>query len=287
MASNNGQQTQTTALATTGPAVALQRFLNPRLKALEAYATGRTKPDVLVRLACYEFANSDWLQKCSLDSVYASLITAAQLGLEPGAAKGEGYLVPFKGKCQFIPGYRGLIKLALRSKAVKSVYAHVVFEHDTFMLDLGSEPRAVHQPNLDGERGEIRGVYAVAQLVSGAIDVEWMGIKELEKIRADAAKARGGHDGPYKDHTAEMYRKAAIRRLAKRLPLGDDFFQATHVDELAEVGKDAPRFDAGGLPTVGSDPVDADVVEQPGLAGKVARAAQQAQRDPDDERNGR
>lgn len=275
MASNNGQQNQqSTALATTGPAKALQTFLNPRLKALEAYATGRTKPDVLVRLACYEFASSDWLQKCSLDSIYASLITAAQLGLEPGAAKGEGYLVPFKGKCQFIPGYRGLIKLALRSKAVKSVYAHVVFEHDVFMLDLGTEPRAVHQPALDGERGEIRGVYAVAKLMNDAVDVEWIGLKDLEKIRADAAKGRGGHEGPYKEHTAEMYRKAAIRRLSKRLPMGDDFFRAAHVDELSEAGQDAPRFDAGGLPTA-SDVTDADVVgDQSSLGQKVARAAQ-------------
>lgn len=248
---------------------ALNTFLGARVKTLGAYAAARTKPDVLVKLALLEFSNSEWLRKCTPETIYASLITAAQLGLEPGAAKGEAYLVPYKGKCQLIPGYRGLIKMALRSKAVKSVYSHVVYDADEFMLDLGSEPRVVHRPALDGPRGEIRGVYAIAHMVSGAIDVEWMGIEELEKIRKDAARGRGGHDGPYADHAAEMYRKAPIRRLSKRLPLGDDFFKAALIDEHVEAGKDVPRLD------VDAPIEDAEVVEQPGsLRDKVAKAAE-------------
>lgn len=246
----------------------LNTFLGARSKSLAAYAASRTKPDVLIKLALLEFSQSEWLRKCTPETIYASLITAAQLGLEPGAAKGEAYLVPFRGKCQLIPGYRGLIKMALRSKAVKSVYSHVVYEADEFMLDLGSEPRVVHRPALDGDRGAIRGAYAVAQMTNGAVDVEWMSVVDLEKIRADAARGRGGNDGPYKDHESEMYRKAPTRRLCKRLPMGDDFFKATLIDEHVEAGKDVPRLDL-------DTPIeDADVIEQPGsLRDKVSRAA--------------
>lgn len=258
-----------TAMVKADPGVtSLNTFLGARLKTLASYAASRTKPDVLVRLALLEFSNSEWLRKCQPETIYASLITAAQLGLEPGAAKGEAYLVPFKGRCQLIPGYRGLIKLALRSKAVKSVYSHVVYEADEFMIELGSEPRVVHRPAIDVvDRGGIRGAYAVAQMVSGGLDIEWMGIAELEKIRKDAAKGRGGHDGPYGEHTSEMYRKAPIRRLCKRLPLGDDFFQAAMIDEHVEAGKDVPRLDMA--------IEDAEVVEQGGgLRDKVSKAAE-------------
>ena len=251
----------------------LQTFLRARSKNLGAYVAGRIKPDVLIRLALWEFSQNEWLRKCSVDSIYASLIASAQLGLEPGSVKGEAYLVPFRGKCQLIPGYRGLIKLALRSKAVKSVYAHVVYTADDFSIELGSEPSVTHRPYIDGDRGDIRGAYAVAKLESGAIDIEWMGVEELEKIRQGAANMRGGKDSPaYAEHEAEMYRKAPIRRLAKRLPLGDDFFQAAATDEAVEAGKEPPRLHM--------DAQDAEIVEeQPanGVKSRVAQARQEAE----------
>lgn len=266
---NNSQAIQ------RNPTDGLQTFLRARTKNLAQYVAGRIKPDVLIRLALWEFSQNEWLRKCTVDSIYASLIASAQLGLEPGAVKGEAYLVPFRGKCQLIPGYRGLIKLALRSKAVKSFYSHVVFVNDEFSLELGSDPQVMHRPFIDGDRGDIRGAYAVAKLESGAIDIEWMGVEELEKIRQGAAATRGGKDSPaYAEHEAEMYRKAPIRRLAKRLPLGDDFFTAAATDEAVEAGKDPPRLHL--------DAQDAEVVEeQPtqgnGTQSRVARARQEAE----------
>lgn len=251
----------------------LQTFLRARSKNLAQYVAGRIKPDVLIRLALWEFSQNEWLRKCSPDSIYASLIASAQLGLEPGAVKGEAYLVPFRGKCQLIPGYRGLIKLALRSKAVKSVYAHVVYMNDDFSIELGTDPAVMHRPFIDGDRGDIRGAYAVAKLESGAIDIEWMGLEELERIRQGAASMRGGKDSPaYAEHESEMYRKAPIRRLAKRLPLGDDFFTAAATDEAVEAGKEPPR--------IHMDAQDAEVVdEQPanGVKSRVSQAAREAE----------
>jgi recombination protein RecT len=230
-----------TALARQdSPVKSLQVFLKTREKSLAQYVAGRLKPDTLVKLALLEFSQNEWLRKCSPDSIYAALITSAQLGLEPGAAKGEAYLVPFKGRCTLVPGYRGLIKLALRSTAVKSIYSHLVHDADEFSIELGSEPRVVHRPSLDEDRGPIVGAYAVAHLANGAIDVEWMGITVLERIREASASK---NSGPYQQWGDEMYRKAPIRRLCKRLPLGDDFYRAASVDEAAESGKDAPRFE--------------------------------------------
>jgi recombination protein RecT len=220
------------------PVRALSRFLEARHKNLAKFTASRVKPETLIRLAIFEFSQNEWLRRCTPESIYGSLILAAQIGLEPSGIKGECYLVPFKGKCTLIPGWRGLVKLALRSKAVKSIVSYVVYEGDEFAVWLGSEPRVEHRPCLDGNRGELRCAYAVAHLTNGAIDVEVMTLDELQQIKDNAAKSRGGKPGPaYDEWEAQMYRKAPIRRLCKRLPLGDDFFQALKADELAETGE--------------------------------------------------
>jgi recombinational DNA repair protein RecT len=78
----------------------------------------------------------------------------------------------------------------------------------------------------------------VAKMDNGEVDIEWMDVGELQKIKDNAAKARNGKPGPaYTEWEDQMYRKAPIRRLAKRLPLGDDFFMAMKADELAETGE--------------------------------------------------
>src|SRR5690348_17232438 len=114
------QESQETALVKpnghngSDPVRALSRYLESRAKNLAKYAASRIKPDTLIRLAVFEFSQNEWLRRCTPESVYGSLILAAQIGLEPGGIKGEAYLVPFKGKCTLIPGWRGLVKLALR-----------------------------------------------------------------------------------------------------------------------------------------------------------------------------
>lgn len=220
------------------PVKTLNRFLGARSRNLGMFAASRIKPDTLIRLALFEFANNEWLRRCSPESIYGSLILAAQIGLEPSGIKGEAYLVPFKGKCTLIPGWRGLVKLALRSKAVKAMDSYVVYERDLFRVWLGSDPRIEHEPCMTGDRGDIIAAYAVARMDNGVTQIEVMTIEELDKIRKMAASSRGGKEGPaYQDWEDQMYRKAPMRRLAKRLPLGDDFFLAAKADELSEAGE--------------------------------------------------
>jgi recombination protein RecT len=213
---------------------ALRQYLDARLKSLATFAASRTKPETLIRLAVFEFSQNPGLRACSPETIYASLILAAQIGLEPSGIRGECYLVPFRGKCTLIPGWRGLVKLARQSKAVKSIYAHVAYERDDFKVYLGSDVRIVHEPYLGGDAGAIVAAYAVAKMDNGEIDVEVMTLAELEYLKS---KSAGANNPSYRDWEDQMYRKAPLRRLAKRLPLGDDFFKASKVDELAEAGE--------------------------------------------------
>lgn len=257
---NNGNTALVKPAGGDDPTRALARFLDARSKGLAKFAASRVKPETLIRLAVFEFSQNEWLRRCTPESIYASLILSAQIGLEPSGIKGEAYLVPFKGKCTLIPGWRGLVKLALRSKAVKSLYSHIVYEEDEFYVDLGSEPKVHHRPNIDrDERTPIRCAYAVAHMENGSIDVEVMTLSELKYIRDMASKTRGGKDGPaYTDWEDQMYRKAPIRRLCKRLPLGDDFFIAAKADEFGEIGESEK---------LNGFIMDAEVVGEPVSAG--------------------
>jgi recombination protein RecT len=246
VADPNNQQTQT-AIARRQqdtPAGRLNTFLSDprRLRSLAQYARNSVNPATMIRLACFAAGQDDWLAKCQPETFYTALILAAQLGLEPSGARGEAYLVPFKSRVTLLPGYRGLIKLALRSKAVRQIYAHVVYEGDEFVGSLGTDVKLHHVPALNvGEPGEAREVvaaYAVAILETGERQIEVMDRHELDRIRSFAAQGRGGKDGPaYQQWADQMMRKAPVRRLCKFLPLGDDYFIAAKLDELHDKGK--------------------------------------------------
>ena len=64
-------------------------------------------PDRMARIATTVLRQNPQLARCTPESFLGALMTASQLGLEPGPI-GEAYLVPFGNAVTFIPGYRGL-----------------------------------------------------------------------------------------------------------------------------------------------------------------------------------
>lgn len=266
-----------------GAATGLRSFLEARAERLAEWVKGRIDPASLIRFAVLEYSNSTQLQACTPESIYLALIACAQVGLEPSGVKGEAYIVPFKNTATFMPGYRGLIKLALRSGAVKSLASHVVYESDEFVIDLGSDPRVVHRLAL-ADRGKAIGAYALAKLANGEFEIEWMPMEELEKIRKSAE--RGGRESPaYSNWAEQMYRKAPIRRLCKRIPMGDDYYLAAALDEKAESGDldsyrrvldvhdDSTRGDAAQSPTPAASPARGAAAAKAELAKRQASAA--------------
>ena len=158
----------------------------------------------------------------------------ARLGLEPGGALGEGYLVPFKGKVIFIPGYRGLISLARRSGQIISIEARVVHEKDEFSCCLGLDPDLKHTPTWEEtDPGPLRLVYAVAKLKDGGVQFEIMSRGQIEQVRA---KSQAGNFGPWVDNYEEMSKKTVIRRLFKYLPVSVEMVRAAELTNAEETG---------------------------------------------------
>ncbi|MDD5353058.1 MAG: recombinase RecT [Candidatus Omnitrophica bacterium] len=165
------------------------------------------------------------LKKCSLTSVFTAIVNAAELGLDFTPAKRHAFMVPFRNgktgtyEAQFMPGYGGLIHLAVQSGTVKRMEARIVFENDTFRVEYGTNPHIEHIPVLDGDPGKIKGAYAVAWFGDGTTQFEFIPKAGLDKIR-NSSKAK---DSPaYTQWLDEMSRKAPIKRLSKYIPSSPD-----------------------------------------------------------------
>ena len=152
---------------------------------------------------------------CSTSSLMGCIITAAELGLEPGGALGHAYLVPFKGQCTLIIGYRGFVDLMRRSGQLSTIRAVVVHEKDEFTIKEGLEQVIEHRPFLTGDPGLLRFVYAVAKLKDGSYQ---SGLHDAGAGGRHQARSRSSSDGPWVTDYEEMAKKTVIRRIASCCP---------------------------------------------------------------------
>lgn len=235
----------------------IKALLQQSEKAIASRLPKHLTPDRITKVALTAINRTPKLLECTRESLLMSIMQAAELGLEPGGALGEGYLVPYGKQCQFIPGYRGLISLARRSGQIVSIEAHVVHDKDAFSCTLGLDPELKHTPAWDeADPGKLRFVYAVAKLKDGGVQFEVMSRAGIEAIRV---KSKAGNSGPWVDHYEEMARKTVVRRLFKYLPVSVELAQAMELQAGAEKGDfegltidteaiETPAAAAGGTP---------------------------------------
>lgn len=176
------------------------------------------------------------LAECDPGSLVASTLEAAQFGLEFGA-KQHSYLVPYKGKCTFLPSYRGLIHAAKRSGETKDIRAEAVYEKDTFDYELGIEKTIRHKPAV-GDRGALVAVYAVVKFSDGTFDFEVMSKSQVDHIKGKSASPKG----PWSADYDEMAKKTAIKRICKRLDMGDFVSNIISYDNQYEEVPPAPQM---------------------------------------------
>ena len=188
--------------------------------------------DRFIRTALTAISRNPKLKECSPRSILGCIIQGSQLDLEIGNSLGLAHMIPFKGQAQFIIGVQGYIELILRTDKVKSVYAQVVKANDNFDYQYGTTSFLRHKP-CEGERGEMKGAYAIAELVSGAWVFEYMSKDQIERIRADAPS---GQKEVWSKHYDEKCRVTAVRRLQKYLPKSPQTNRAQVLHDLAETG---------------------------------------------------
>lgn len=229
----------------------LQRMAPEMAKALPKHVS----PDRMSRIALTALRANPELMKCSSASFLGSVLSAAQLGLEPNTPLGHAYLIPYKGTCTLQLGYRGMMDLARRSGEVTSLYAHVVRKGDKFTVKLGLEQTIEHVPSEDERRDEqpMTHVYAVAKLKGGEPVFVVLTRGQVDKFRA---RSMAGKSGPWVTDYEAMAIKTAVRRLFTWLPQSAEMARAVAVDEAPEIGRSQ---------AAAWDPSVADALESQGV----------------------
>lgn len=193
--------------------------------------------DRMARLALTAFSSNPDLQQCSSTSIAASIMTAAQLGLEPGI-NGQGYLIPYKGTCTFVPGWKGLVDLVARAGRA-TVWTGSVLEGDEFEYQLGDAPFCRHVPG-DGDEGEqFTHVYAIGRVRDAQMPVieVWTRAK-VKKHLAQYNKVGNRHYALQNENNLQMYaRKVALLQVLKYMPSSIELANAIDVSHAAEEGR--------------------------------------------------
>lgn len=215
--------------------IIVQQVLSDQFKKQLALAVPKhLNADRMARIAATEVRKNKALLNTEPTSFLGSVMQAAQLGLEPGSALGQAYLVPYGNQCQLIIGYKGMIDLARRSGQVLSLNAYAVREGDDFNFQLGLKPDIHHVPSLEADRIKkpITYVYAVATLKGGGYQFEVMSRAEVE-----AVKAKAKSKNIWNSYFEEMAKKTVIRRLFKYLPVSIEALEITNADAKREAGE--------------------------------------------------
>lgn len=224
-------------------------LLKASRKSIELALPQHHNVDRMMRAALTAFRSEPKLASCDGISVIGSVIQCFQLGLELGTVSGEAYLVPMKRKCQLIPGYKGLMKLARQSGQVKDIYAHESREHDEFKFELGMERKLVHRPLIGkggmpasiDERGEVCGFYSIAILSNGERKFEILTLEDVHRIRDRSSGYQYAEQNslptPWIADFVPMGKKTAIRAICKQLPLSPELSLALMLDDAYSMGK--------------------------------------------------
>lgn len=218
------------------PVVAFNAFMQKHKSQLELALPKHLNADRMVRLSLTAFSQNPALQRCDPRSIFGSIIVASQLGLEIGV-NGQGYLVPYKDKCTFVPGWKGLVDLANRGGRC-TVWTGAVYEGDEFDYMLGDSPYCKHKPCGEFEESKLTHVYAIGRVKDSEMPV--IEVWPIKKVHAHFKKTvvpalQPNHYS--KKHFEAYAKKVALLQVLKYMPQSIEMSNAMDVSYASEQGK--------------------------------------------------
>ena len=212
--------------------------LKPQLeKALPKHVT----TERLARVALTAIRNNPRLQQADAMTLMGSIMTAAQLGLEPNTPLGQCYIIPYKnGKtggydAQFQIGYKGLVDLAHRSGKYKRLVARAVDEADEFSYSYGLDEDLHHVPAKQPS-GKSVYYYAVYELDNGGRSFTVWSREQVEAHAKHYSKSFDKPDSPWKNNFNQMAKKTVLIDLLRYAP------KAVEVAEVVSKDNATLRF---------------------------------------------
>jgi len=263
-------RTTESSLALSNTATLAKLLDAQQAKLAQALASTGIDAGRFMRMCMTAFREAPALAECDPASVLGCAMTSALMGLEPGAAFGQSYWVPFKAKngkkyAQHITGYKGMLQHVYRSGLTSPVNSGVVYEGDEFVYERGLAPVLRHvEKATDKSDDKLTHAWACTT-VGGQPIFEVMDRAALMSIW-NRSKAKDS--GPWVTDLAQMCRKTVIRRLCNYLPK-----QAVSTALMTQLRKE------DGVEFGGVDPADlapADITVEPHGPPSGEAAAQSA-----------
>lgn len=260
----------------------LESFKREIAMALPAHLT----PDRMARLAMTAFSQNRTLAECDPKSIFSAVIMSSQLGLEIGV-DGQAYLVPYKGKATFVPGWKGYVELINRAGKA-GVWTGAVFEGDKFEFALGDSPFVRHQPTgqVDETKDNLRFVYAIGRVHSAQWPViEVWPIAKVKRHLARYNKVGSSHYALKDDTNFVAYaRKVALMQVMKYMPKSVELRAAMAVENSGGQGFDIGDVLEGEWSNVAADAAAAEEHDaDPAENSNNAPAGEASPSDPDDD----
>ena len=191
----------------------------------------------MARLALTAFSSTPALQKCDPMTIAASLMTASQLGLEPGV-NGAGYLIPYGRTCTFVPGWKGLVDLVSRSGR-GTVYTGVIFRDQEYtFIDGARRDLVIHNETSLSEPEDITHAFAIGWVKDATMPI--IELWRVEKIEAHRNKYNKVGSRHYSFRDWEMYaRKIPLLQVLKYMPSSIELANAIEISNANESGRNA------------------------------------------------
>lgn len=196
--------------------------------------------DRFIRICMTSLQTKPDLLDCDPVSFISASMQCAQLGLEPDSTLKHCHLVPFNNRVQIILGYRGIVRLAMRSGEIAYVVGECVYSNDRFIPRRGTQREILHEAPLRN-RGELIGAYAIAYLKNAPPYVPppqvVIGPDDVARAKS-SAQATDKSTSPWNINKPAMWAKTAIRRLEPQLPLDAVAAKGFDIDARGERGEE-------------------------------------------------
>lgn len=198
-------------------------------------------PGDVVEGAMTQIMKSTSLQSCSLPSIVESIRSATLIGCRLHPVFKEGYLIPYKNECTFMPSYIFLKRLAERSPAIRLAEATLIREGEQFRCRYTPQLDFFHEVSLSSLDSPILGAYARVVRENGEVSIEIMSISEAHKIRDSSEaykrylkKKKAGEwteEPPWVRWEGEMIKKSVLKRLIKSAEIAPELAHAIALDD--------------------------------------------------------
>jgi recombinational DNA repair protein RecT len=142
-----------------------------------------------------QISQSSGLANADKFSIYAAFIELAISGLS--LLDGISYIIPYKGKAQWQPGWKGrLEQLAQMDGVIHCNEPICIYEGEEYKISAGENLHIDHTPRLGNEGKNIMAVYLTIRFVHG--NVFYM------MSREEVLKIRDNYSEPYKSYKKKM-----------------------------------------------------------------------------------